>query len=88
MTEISNKTLLKNNLKVFNKHNKDKIKITFGSPYGKNKYLFLDEHEHSYKPKVYFNTYTEALTALTFLELYLTVKDHKHDSKKVRVKNV
>lgn len=90
---MSNKTDLKEFIESFNKYNKDNLKISFGSPYGKNKYLFIDHKDkidlalkdhrnfHSIN-KLFFYTYIEAYRALEFLELYLKVKDHYGDLKK------
>lgn len=85
---MSNKTDLKEFIESFNKYNKDNLKISFGSPYGKNKYLFIDHKDKidlalkDHRVKLFFYTYIEAYRALEFLELYLKVKDHYGDLKK------
>ena len=90
---MSNKSDLKEFIESFNKSNKDNLKISFGSPFGKNKYLFINHKDKILKPtklnpnkdysiKLFFKTYIEAYRALEFLELYLTVKDHYGDFKK------
>jgi len=90
---MSNKSDLKEFIESFNKSNKDNLRISFGSPFGKNKYLFINHKDKILKPlrlnqtkdysiKLFFKTYIEAYRALQFLELYLTVKDHYGDFKK------
>jgi len=85
---MSNKSDLKEFIESFNKYNKDNLKISFGSPYGKNKYLFIESYKDNISKlsklshKLFFKRYIEAYRALEFLELYLTIKDHYGDLKK------
>ncbi|NIQ14311.1 MAG: hypothetical protein GTO02_07875 [Candidatus Dadabacteria bacterium] len=84
---MTDKKILENKIKAFNK--KHKLKLDIGSPFGSNKYIFLHKNKSNsiyqdssleYLDKIFFKTYSEALKAVELLESFIY---HGRLSKKI-----